>query len=582
MKQFKRNKGITLIALIVTIIVLIILAGVSINMLVGENGIINMAQRAKNETEQAAKDEQQALASAFERNYVTYNGQLHVEGTKLMNEHNEEIRLSGINVSIDTNGTRILDKNKLDTLKSWGVNMIRIGLGRYNNSTIAYNDASNLNQLYEIIDIATELDLYVDVVFWSGNNLDEDILAQANDYFTQIVTRYEKNTNIIYEIANEPANEWSEIKEYAQSVISTIRQKNNALILCPAGGSLGYFSEIIDSPLEIDNIMYASHIYGSMSYKTLTEAIINNVPVFVSEWQNGDADGTSATESQIDKTNMFILQMERYNISSAFFNLSLSRYNSIGFIKENCWNTDWNIDTNLDEFGLYFKNFVTGNYTQYQYSVEDYTLAKDSGLDYYQYFWNDNYRNRISKIVTTDNFSIPENTIRAWDISTGSGNIIAYIVQDENNIENYILYIATSGKYIYAKNGWRLFSHFENVEYMDLSYFNIDNVTTLQQWFNSCYKLKKIDGMENWNGDNITNMDATFAYAYSLEEVDLSNINVENATRVDMFFDTNENIKVYLKNITTAKIVYDIFKMYRVDNNIYYYDNENLINYVEN
>ena len=542
-----------------------------------------MAQKAKDMYENAQKEEEQQLAGAFERNYATYNGQLHVEGNKLLNEFNEEIRLDGINVSIDTNGTRILDKNKLAVLKSWGVNMIRIGLGRNNDSTIAYNDTSNLNQLYEIIDMATELDMYIDVVFWSGNNLDNDILVQANDYFNQIVTRYEKSTNIIYELANEPTNNWTEIKIYAQSVISTIRQKNNALILCPAGGSVGYFSEIIDSPLEVDNVMYASHIYGSTSYKPLTDAIINNIPVFVSEWQEGDGSGISATESQINKTNMFILQMERYNISSSFFNLSLSGYNSIGFIKENCWDKDWNIDTNLDEYGLYFKNFVTGNYTQYQYSVNDYTLSTDTGLDSYQYFWNDNYRNRISKIITTNNFSIPENIIRAWDISTGSGNIIAYIVRDENDKENYILYIATSGKYIYPNNAWRLFSHFENVGYMDLSYFNIDNITTLKQWFNCCYKLKKIDGMENWNGDNITNMDSTFAYAYSLEEVYLSNINVENTTRADMFFDTNKNIKVYLKNVTAAKIIYDIFKMYNVENNnIYYYDNGNLINFVEN
>ena len=52
-KQKNKERGITLIALVVTIIVLIILAGVSINMLVGENGIINMAQRAKEGTTNA-------------------------------------------------------------------------------------------------------------------------------------------------------------------------------------------------------------------------------------------------------------------------------------------------------------------------------------------------------------------------------------------------------------------------------------------------------------------------------------------------------------------------------------------------
>ena len=59
----KRQTGITLIALVVTIIVLIILAGVSIAMLVGDNGIITKAQQAKEDTEQAQKDELQGLSS---------------------------------------------------------------------------------------------------------------------------------------------------------------------------------------------------------------------------------------------------------------------------------------------------------------------------------------------------------------------------------------------------------------------------------------------------------------------------------------------------------------------------------------
>ena len=42
----KNNKGITLIALVVTIIVLLILAGVSIAMLSGQNGILNRASQA--------------------------------------------------------------------------------------------------------------------------------------------------------------------------------------------------------------------------------------------------------------------------------------------------------------------------------------------------------------------------------------------------------------------------------------------------------------------------------------------------------------------------------------------------------
>ena len=51
MKKTKENKGITLVALTVTIIVLIILSGVSVAMLVGENGLITRARESKFKTE---------------------------------------------------------------------------------------------------------------------------------------------------------------------------------------------------------------------------------------------------------------------------------------------------------------------------------------------------------------------------------------------------------------------------------------------------------------------------------------------------------------------------------------------------
>ena len=51
--MMKEQKGITLIALVITIIVLLILAGVSIAMLTGENGILTKATTSKTETEKA-------------------------------------------------------------------------------------------------------------------------------------------------------------------------------------------------------------------------------------------------------------------------------------------------------------------------------------------------------------------------------------------------------------------------------------------------------------------------------------------------------------------------------------------------
>ena len=61
----RSRRGITLIALVVTIIILIILAGVSINVVLGENGIINMAKRAKEDMEIAVEEEQAKLDNLY-------------------------------------------------------------------------------------------------------------------------------------------------------------------------------------------------------------------------------------------------------------------------------------------------------------------------------------------------------------------------------------------------------------------------------------------------------------------------------------------------------------------------------------
>ena len=68
----KGNKGITLIALVITIIVLLILAGVTIAALSGDNGILTRAKEAKEKTKQAQEDEKQKLSN-MENLLESYN-----------------------------------------------------------------------------------------------------------------------------------------------------------------------------------------------------------------------------------------------------------------------------------------------------------------------------------------------------------------------------------------------------------------------------------------------------------------------------------------------------------------------------
>lgn len=61
----RKEQGITMITLAVTIIVLIILAGVSMNAIVGDRGIITMAQKAKENTELAKIEEEKQLNNLY-------------------------------------------------------------------------------------------------------------------------------------------------------------------------------------------------------------------------------------------------------------------------------------------------------------------------------------------------------------------------------------------------------------------------------------------------------------------------------------------------------------------------------------
>ena len=63
----KNSKGVTLVALVVTIIVLIILAGISMGLVLGDNGIIAMAKKAKENTEFAKTEEETELNELYKQ-----------------------------------------------------------------------------------------------------------------------------------------------------------------------------------------------------------------------------------------------------------------------------------------------------------------------------------------------------------------------------------------------------------------------------------------------------------------------------------------------------------------------------------
>jgi type II secretory pathway pseudopilin PulG len=59
--MFKQEKGVTLVALVITIVILLILAGVSMAGLTGQNGLLTRAQQARNLSNEGAAEENEML-----------------------------------------------------------------------------------------------------------------------------------------------------------------------------------------------------------------------------------------------------------------------------------------------------------------------------------------------------------------------------------------------------------------------------------------------------------------------------------------------------------------------------------------
>lgn len=101
LKEKRNFRGITLIALVVTIVVLLILSGVSLNLVIGNNGIITRASQANERAK--IGEEKESIA-------VAYNGvMIDTEGTGVSAlDLQKELRNNGYNATVTDNGDATL------------------------------------------------------------------------------------------------------------------------------------------------------------------------------------------------------------------------------------------------------------------------------------------------------------------------------------------------------------------------------------------------------------------------------------------------------------------------------------------
>ena len=141
-KLGKTNKGITLIALVITIIVLLILAGVTIATLTGDNGILTKATAAKEET-RAAEVEERVNLWKSEKEASNYTNGTVKEDDELLEEmkkdgivFEEEIDRENKTITI---GQRVINYGTEESLTN-------IYVALYNDGTLVFSNKNDFEE----------------------------------------------------------------------------------------------------------------------------------------------------------------------------------------------------------------------------------------------------------------------------------------------------------------------------------------------------------------------------------------------------------------------------------------------------
>ena len=274
-KKLKNTKGITLIALVVTIIVLLILAGVSIAMLTGNNGILTQGKRAKEEQAHAAVKEGIMLL------YNEYKTKQEVNASKVQEE------------------TKVASTELVKIAANSGAEGATENLGTFKD----FIQSKNIINLDGIINVRNLLGQTLSL----GNGTSKEsgdvyVFEEQDDYYN--LTYYNKQIQQakIYQIKNENAGEKVGAYHYFYNnssssgcIIAVNFERNDYLVWLARLYNQSNISSILEekTPEEKERIFLEGISYWDMKNGYITEPY-KNFKEFSDKWYNGNYENIEA------------------------------------------------------------------------------------------------------------------------------------------------------------------------------------------------------------------------------------------------------------------------------------------------
>ena len=153
-------------------------------------------------------------------------------------------------------------------------------------------------------------------------------------------------------------------------------------------------------------------------------------------------------------------------------------------------------------------------------------------------------KNDFESIQTVDNIVVPANAIDSWDASEAQNESIMAWYLDEDEDNEYELYIGQNGGVIANTYSDNLFAEFKYLESLDLSHFDTSYVTNMEGMFSNTGSTKfTLNLGDKFDTSNVTDMSWMFhqtGYYSTVFTLDLKNhFNTSNVTNMyNMFSST--------------------------------------------
>lgn len=260
---------------------------------------------------------------------VSKHGQLKVQNGLMLNSRDEAPQLRGISLSWSIwAGRKYYNPDVVNWLADdFKISLLRVSMAVEPDSGYLKDPVAQEKLVTGVVDAAIKKGLYV-LIDWHDHHADKN-LQQSKVFFAKMAQRYTGVPNVIYEVWNEPEKEeWPTIKNYAIEVIKEIRkydQKNIIVVGSP------FWDQHVDVAAKDpitgqNNIAYSFHFYASDNnhqeglMARADEAIRLKLPLFVTEWGVGEANGDGIFDQQ--RNAKWMNWMEKNQLSWANWNIT--------------------------------------------------------------------------------------------------------------------------------------------------------------------------------------------------------------------------------------------------------------------